>query len=155
MKLKGIIIIAMSLFLITGALSLNAAPPPPSTNGVVVATINSTTGDVTICENILKKQFKDGGMISTFQVKVFQDGWNLLRIGVNASGLSQTEAIQVARIGNEIKFFPVTWYVVCDMAGCSFCSPNSQKSACECPSGSNCNFGIDHSGLGYVDVVII
>ncbi len=76
------------------------------------------------------------------------DGYNLLRIGKKPDGSNYTEALPLKRVGNKLLFFELKKFVACALGSCAFCMPNYDKTGCECADGSNCNFGIDVSGMG-------
>src|SRR5690606_33776239 len=74
------------------------------TDGVVIGAIDIHTGETYLREDILRRQFKDGGDIEAFVVRPLTDGYNLLRIGYDAKGNCRTEALPLRVVGNKLVF---------------------------------------------------
>lgn len=154
MKLRSIVI-AIAVFLIASGFALSEAKTlKQGRKYLPIAKIDKESGKIQIREKILRKEFKDGGKILRFEIKKFADGYNLLRIGKNKDGANRTEALPLKLKGDKLLFFELKWFVACDLGSCDFCSPNYDKTACECAMGENCNFGIDVSGMGLDTVTV-
>jgi hypothetical protein len=121
---------------------------------VVIGAIDIHTGETYLRENILRRQFKDGGPIEGFAVRPLVDGYNLLRIGYDADGNCRTEALPLKVVAKKLVFEELKWFTTCQGIECSFCAPNYHKTACECADGGDCTFGMDVSGME-LDVVVI
>ena len=145
------IALATTLIVCTGPGTVQANS---DTGAVVIGAIDIHTGETYLHEDILRRQFKDGGVIEGFVVRPLIDGYNLLRIGYDTSGDCHTEALPLKVVGKKLVFHELKWFTTCLGAACSFCAPNYHKTACECASGGDCTFGMDVGGMG-LDVVVI
>ncbi len=146
----------------------NAAESTPE---VAIGWIEPQTGRAELDERLLQRQFADGGPIQHLVAVRFDDGYNLLRIGKDAQGSCRTEAIRLNRTDFRLKLQAVRWFTTCssstcaganddgdpNSAGFAMCSPNHDKTGCDCigESGeSSCNFGIDVGGMGLATVLV-
>lgn len=145
--------IAVAVALIVGA-ALGAVQANPDTGAVVIGAINIETGKTYLREEILHRQFKDGGDIMGLAIRPLTDGYNLLRFGYDANGECRTEALPLKVVGKKLVFEELKWFTTCLGVACHFCMPNYHKTACECTDGSDCTFGVDVSGMGLEAVVI-
>lgn len=125
---------------------------------VPIAKINPESGKIKIRERILRKEFADGGKIERFEIKQFIDGYNLLRMGKNKDGSGHVEALPLKMKANVLLFGPLKWFVTCDLSAqnCennAFCMANYDKTACECPDGTDCTIG--RGGAIGIDTVLV
>ncbi len=107
---------------------------------LTVAEVDPQTGEMQLLVDRLSKHFEDGGPIQLFGLRPLGAEYAFIRKGLDAAGNSRVEAFKTvssaAKVDLEISK-SVVWYVVCDLAECNWCMPDSQGTTCECNSSED------------------
>ena len=143
-------LVALTLFALAGSSAVQAAEEPVP---VLIGSVNPTTREITIFQDLLVDQFLDGGPIQHLYGQYDKNkGFFLVRAGKSLVGDCVTETFKLTRLSNNglvlaSRFSPVWDYIGflrptlrCTSPTCTGCIPHqttatSLAPSCECGSG--------------------
>ena len=102
---------------------------------LVVAVKDAETGEFNLLVDNLVKELSDGTPVKYFMLRTNHADFGFIRIGQDADGNYKSEAFRSSQKGGKIRLLEMAeavWYVTC-RGNCTFCAPNTDGNACECP----------------------
>ena len=103
---------------------------------LVIAMKDPETGQYELRIDKLVKEFSDGTPVKYFGLRTNNADFGFIRIGQDANGNYKSEAFRSSQKNGKIRLIEIAeavWYVTCSLSDCTFCTPNSDGTACECP----------------------
>lgn len=121
-------------------LSKSAVSDARDRGALVIAMKDPATGEFELLIDKLVKELSDGTPVKYFMLRTTNADFGFVRIGQDADGNYKSEAFRSSQKGGKIRLLEMAeavWYVTCSLSDCSFCAPNSDGNACECPTISD------------------
>ena len=121
------------------ALNKSAVSYARDRGALVIAVKDPATGEYELQIDKLVKELSDGTPVKYFMLRTSNADFGFIRIGQDASGNYKSEAFRSSQKNGKIRLLEIAeavWYVTCD-GRCTFCAPNSDGNACECPTISD------------------
>lgn len=114
----------------------------PTTAPKVIARFDKATNAFILNDTILVKKFADGSKIERFSIQKGENGFFLVRQGIDSKKQYRSEAFRLQTVEKNGLFlvldFKVKWYTVCSSLSC-WC--HKIGNSCECADGGECFFG--------------
>ena len=132
-------------------LNKSAASYARDRGALVIAMKNPATGEFELLVDKLVKEFSDGTPIKYFALRTSKADFGFIRIGQDANGNYKSEAFRTSQKNGKIGLIEIgeaVWLVTCQ-GSCTFCTPNSEGTDCECPAD------LDFDDNGNVKIVDI
>ena len=133
------------------ALNKSAVAYARDRGALVIAFKDAATGEYELLIDKLVKKLSDGTPVKYFALRTSNADFGFIRIGQDASGNYKSEAFRTSSKNGKIGLIVLeqaVWYVSCD-GSCTFCAPNSDGTACECPGRLDQD---ENGGLIIVDI---
>lgn len=118
---------------------------------IEIARRNPQTGEMILDTDKLVKHMSNGVPVKYFGLRRTAQGYGFIRFGEDENGNHYSEAFQTSYQSGVVGLRlldDLVWYVTCRISQCSFCVPNGDGSACDCPSGG----GYDDDDLGGIKI---